>query len=194
MSAGGGPVVRDARPEERGAVRALTLRAYAEYATVMAPAAWAGLDAAVRAALDGDAGEQRIVAEHDGTLVGSVMLYPPETDAYAGAANAAPWPELRLLAVSPDARGMGVGQALVDECVRRVRAGGATELGLHTSQSMRAALRMYERMGFVRAPEYDFHPDGGEHVWGFRLGLTDRDGDGISPATRVDASSRDDAR
>jgi hypothetical protein len=36
---------------------------------------------------------------------------------------------------------------------------------------MRAALRMYERMGFVRAPEYDFHPQGAEQVWGYRLPL-----------------------
>ncbi|HEX6748647.1 MAG TPA: GNAT family N-acetyltransferase [Longimicrobium sp.] len=181
-------MIRDAREEDRDAVRELTLRAYAEYARVMAPSAWAGLEGAIHRALDEDAAAERIVAEHDGKLVGSVMLYPPETDAYGGAANAAPWPELRLLAVSPDARGMGVGQALVDECVRRARAGGATELGLHTSQSMRAALRMYERMGFVRAPEHDFHPDGAEHVWGFRLDLTHRD------ETQMKSSQADDAR
>lgn len=171
MSAGGGLVVRDARPEERGAVRALTLRAYAEYATVMAPAAWAGLDAAVRAALDGDAGEQRMVAERGGELLGSVMLFPPATDAYRGAAGAAEWPVLRLLAVAPEARGQGVGQALVDECVRRAREMGAAELGLHSSESLRAAIRMYERMGFLRAPERDFQPPGAELVMGFRLPL-----------------------
>jgi ribosomal protein S18 acetylase RimI-like enzyme len=166
-----GLAIREAREDEREAVRDLTLRAYAEYARVMAPTAWTGLEAAVRRALDEDAAAERIVAEHEGRLVGSVMLYPPELDAYGGASPAAPWPELRLLAVDPEARGMGVGQALVDECVRRARASGARELGLHTSQSMRAALRMYERMGFVRAPEYDFHPEDAEDVWGFRLGL-----------------------
>jgi ribosomal protein S18 acetylase RimI-like enzyme len=58
---------------------------------------------------------------------------------------------------------------LVDECVRRAKASGAAELGLHTSKSMRAAIRMYERMGFVRAPEHDFHPEGAELVQGYRL-------------------------
>lgn len=175
MSTGGGLVVRDERPEERGAVRALTLRAYAEYATVMAPAAWAGLDAAVRAALDGDAGEQRIVAERGGELLGSVMLFATPTDAYGAAvgetAGEAEWPVLRLLAVSPEARGQGVGQALVEECVRRAREMGAAELGLHSSESLRAAIRMYERMGFQRAPERDFQPPGAERVMGFRLPL-----------------------
>jgi hypothetical protein len=36
--------VRDARDDERAAIRALTLRAYAEIADVMAPSAWAGLE------------------------------------------------------------------------------------------------------------------------------------------------------
>ena len=42
VDARGRVLVRDARESERDAVRDLTLRAYGEYATVMAPAAWAG--------------------------------------------------------------------------------------------------------------------------------------------------------
>lgn len=167
--------IRDARDDEREAIRALTLAAYAEFATVMAPAAWAGLDGAVRAALAGDdAGVERIVAERDGEIVGSVRLYSPSTDAYGGMAKRASWPELRLLAVAPAARGTGVGEALVGECVRRARLSGASELGLHTSESLRAAVRMYERMGFVRAPEFDFRPDGAELVMAYRLPLGGR--------------------
>ncbi len=169
---GGGVRLRDARAEDRPALAAVTMQAYGEYADAMDPAAWAGLEGAVRAALArDDAGVQRIVAERDGEIVGSVMLYPPRADAYGGLADAASWPELRLLAVAPAARGHGVGKALVMECVRRARAAGAAELGLHTSRSMRVALGMYERMGFVRAPEHDFQPPGGEHVTGYRLPL-----------------------
>ena len=164
-------MIRDARPGERAAVRELTLAAYSEFATVMQPTAWAGLERAVRAALAGDDVAERIVAERDGALVGSVMLYPPSVDAYGGAANRVSWPQLRLLAVAPGARGGGVGQALVEECVRRARLAGATELGLHTSASLAAAIRMYERMGFQRNPEHDFHPPGGELVTAYRLPL-----------------------
>jgi ribosomal protein S18 acetylase RimI-like enzyme len=60
----------------------------------------------------------------------------------------------------------------VDECVRRARASGASELGLHTSESLRAAIRMYERMGFERAPEFDFQPEGAELITAYRLDLT----------------------
>ncbi|MBV9772369.1 MAG: GNAT family N-acetyltransferase [Gemmatimonadetes bacterium] len=169
----GGVRIRDARADEREAIRELTMRAYSQYATIMAPTAWAGLREALVAALALEGGAERIVAERDGRLVGSVMLYPPETDAYGGLAAEATWPELRLLAVDPEARGLGVGAALVDECVRRARASGASALGLHTSRSMEAAIRMYERLGFVRAPEHDFHPEGAEVVWGYRLDLDD---------------------
>ena len=166
------PTIRDARPEDRGRIDALTLAAYAEFQAVMTPGGWAGLDRVVRTALQSEAVEvERIVAELEGELVGSVMLYPPASDAYQGAAKRASWPQLRLLAVAPSARGAGVGQALVDECVRRARLSGAAELGLHTSESLRAAVRMYERMGFLRAPEYDFRPEGAELVMAFRLPL-----------------------
>lgn len=164
--------VRDARADERAAVRALTLAAYAEYAGRMAPAAWAGLDAAVRAALDGGAeGAACLVAERGGALVGSVFLFPPSAAAYGALAGAGDAPELRLLAVAPEARGAGVGEALVRACAERARAWGARALGLHTSASMAAARRMYARLGFARAPESDFRAGDSELVEGYRLAL-----------------------
>jgi ribosomal protein S18 acetylase RimI-like enzyme len=169
--AAGGVRLRDARDEDLAAVRALTLQAYAEYAKVMEPSAWAGLEQAVRRTVESESDAERIVAEHEGRIVGSVMLFPPSTSTYGGSVEAPPWPELRLLAVSPEVRGMGVGRLLVDECVRRAQASGATELGLHTSKSMETAIGMYRRMGFVRAPEHDFQPEGAERVEGYRLRL-----------------------
>jgi len=166
-------ILRDARDDERPAVRALTLRAYAEYAARMAPEAWHELEAALRAALLASGRAERIVAEHGGAVVGSVLLFPPSANAYGALMEQGSWPELRLLAVAPEARGLGVGAALVRECVRRARRMGARELGLHTSESMAVARAMYRRMGFVRAPEHDFRPAGAELVEGYRLPLDD---------------------
>lgn len=169
--------MRDARPDDRRAVAALTLAAYGEYADTMEPDAWAGLAGAVRGALaSDDPAVERIVAEREGEIIGSVMLYPARASAYGDLADAAHWPELRLLAVAPSARGLGVGRMLVDECIRRARAAGAMALGLHTSRSMRVALRMYEAMGFVRAPEHDFQPPGAELVTAYQLPLADDGG------------------
>src|SRR6185369_10496472 len=77
-----------------------------------------------------------------GRLVGSAMLYPAETDAYGALASRAGAPEIRLVAVAPEARGRGIAKALVEECIRRARAQGASEVGLHTSRSMRAGARL----------------------------------------------------
>jgi GNAT superfamily N-acetyltransferase len=165
-------VVRDARPQELSAVRALTMDAYTEFATMMTPDAWLGLERSVRSALDAGDRAQQIVAERSGVLVGSVMLFPDVADAYPGAAPRERWPELRLLAVSPESRGTGVGRRLVEECVRRARERGAEGLGLHTSGSMRVAMDLYHAMGFERAPELDFQPEGGELVKGYVLRLS----------------------
>ena len=165
-------IVRDARESDRSAIRALTVRAYSDYATLMDPLAWSGLQAAVTSALDATNGEeQRIVADDHGTLIGSVMLFPAATQAYAALASRSPAPELRLLAVAHEARGRGVGRALVEECIRRARESGATALGLHTSKSMAIAMDLYRRMGFERVPELDFQPPGAELVEGYRLRL-----------------------
>ncbi|MFL5579380.1 MAG: GNAT family N-acetyltransferase [Gemmatimonadaceae bacterium] len=167
-------IVRPARADERATVRELTLRAYAEFADVMEPAAWDGLAAAVRAALDAEDADPRaecIVADRAGRLVGSVMLYPATADAYGGATARTAAPELRLLAVPPEARGLGVGRLLIEACARRARELGAQELGLHTSRSMAVARRLYAAAGFERAPERDFRPEGAELVEGYRLRL-----------------------
>lgn len=164
-------LIRDAREDERDAIENLTLEAYAEYALVMAPGAWAALRQAVLTSITDESPAERIVAEQSGRLIGSVLLFPPVEGAYSGAVERLPWPELRALAVAPAGRGKGVAKALIDECVWRARRAGAIELGLHTSDSMRVAMRMYERMGFVRAPEYDFQPEGGELVKAYRRSL-----------------------
>jgi ribosomal protein S18 acetylase RimI-like enzyme len=166
-------LVRTARPADRGAIARLTLAAYREYATIMEPSAWYALDQAVRSSLVDDSGVTRLVAELQGAIAGSAALYARDAAAYGDLAELTPWPEVRLIAVDPRFRGRGVARALVDECIRRARASGATALGLHTSRSMRDAVRLYERMGFVRDPEHDFQPPGAELVEGYLLRLDD---------------------
>lgn len=159
--------IRDATVAERSTTVALTRDAYAEFARVMDPVAWEELRDAIDDALASDAPRERIVAEFDGRIVGSVALFPPETKPYAEFDGISTSPELRLLAVSRSARGLGVGSALVDECVRRARRMGASEIGLHTSRSMQAAIQLYRSMGFERVPERDFTPPGAELVEGY---------------------------
>ncbi len=137
----------------------------------MDPTSWNALSNAIDAGLSSEQRMERLVAVDGDVIVGSALLFPPSGDAYKGLGVAVTAPEVRLVAVDPPARGRGVARALMDECLRRARAAGATEIGLHTSRSMQAAIRMYEAIGFKRAPEHDFQPPGTETVVGYRLAL-----------------------
>ena len=136
------------------------------------PAFWEGYRQNILVSLDDVGAAEQLVAEHDGAIVGTVLLYPPRRMQVSRSESLEmPWPEVRLLAVAPAARGRGVGAALMQECLRRVRRAGGRVLSLHTTDLMQTAVRMYERMGFVRAPELDFHPAPGVTVKGYRLDL-----------------------
>ncbi len=165
--------IRDARVDDRDAIEAVTLAAYQQYAAVM-PALWEVYRQNIVSTLAAAALDAQIVAEDGGRIVGSVLLYRAGTVIArpGGGSLTLASPEVRLLAVAPAARGKGVGDALMRECVARSRATGAASLTLHTTDMMQAAVRLYERMGFVRAPEIDFQPAPGIVVKGFRLDLS----------------------
>jgi GNAT superfamily N-acetyltransferase len=167
--------IRDAHPDDAAAVRTVTLAAYEQYAAVLPPPLWAAYRHNIVTTLAAAPPATLIVAEAAGTVVGSVLLQP------AGSVMAEPGggreirlaePEVRLLAVGPAGRGRGLGRRLMEECIRRSRAAGAPTLALHTTDMMRVAMGLYERMGSARAPELDFTPAPGVVVKGYRLAVT----------------------
>ncbi len=166
-------LIREAKPTDRDAIREVTLAAYQQYAARMPAHYWEGYRQNILATLAAVEPAEQFVAELEGAIVGAVLLYPPRRlrptpeDGWVEM----PWPEVRLLAVAPAARGRGIGGSLMRECARRARQSGASVLSLHTTDMMQAALRMYERMGFRRAPELDFHPAPGWTVKGYCLEL-----------------------
>jgi predicted N-acetyltransferase YhbS len=160
-------LVRDARPADRDAIREATLAAYAEYAPQM-PRYWDGYRANILATLADPAPAEQIVAEQDGAVVGSVLLYPAGLELPGPERARSQSPEVRLLAVAPAARGRGIGLGLMQECIRRARQHSAS-LTLHTTPMMAAAVRLYERLGFARAPELDVQVAPGLTIAGYRL-------------------------
>ena len=167
-----GLTVRGAGPDDRDAIQAVTLAAYQEY-TATIGAHWTGYRQNIIATLAAAVPGTQIVALDDDRVVGAVLLYPAgaSIEKPGGTTLTLTWPEVRLLAVAPSARGRGVGGALMNECIQRARSAGSTALTLHTTDLMQAAMRLYERLGFERAQELDLVPAPGIIAKGYRLDL-----------------------
>ena len=102
------------------------------------------------------------IAEQDGTPIGSVFIVK-ESDEVA---------RLRLLIVEPKARGLGVGRALVEECIRFARRAGYREVVLWTHSILTAARRIYASVGFeiIETETHDeFGPELVGETWRLRL-------------------------
>lgn len=169
--------IRDAIASEHKQIREERVEAYGEYADVLPGGHWQALKRAISSDGDTGPGVDMIVAEVEGQIAGSVVLFPAKTDAYDGYVEAADYPEIRMLAVAPGYRGKGVASALVSECIRRSRGRGHRSIGLHTGDFMKSAMALYEKMGFQREPQYDFQPaDDGITVKAYRLVLNGVEG------------------
>ena len=79
------------------------------------------------------------VAERDGELLGTVSAVPRATELY-----------IRSMAVRPAAQGQRLGAQLLEAVEAFGLAQGYDRLGLSTTPFLHAAVRLYERHGFLR--------------------------------------------
>ena len=111
--------------------------------------------------------EQGWIAELAGERVGCVFCVAQDDDTA----------QLRILLVTPSARGSGVGSALVRRCVDFARHAGYRRMVLWTNDVLVAARRIYEASGF-RLETEDRHRSFGQDLvgqtWGLDLRPTSR--------------------
>ncbi|WP_405162335.1 helix-turn-helix domain-containing GNAT family N-acetyltransferase [Nocardia sp. NBC_01499] len=98
--------------------------------------------------------ERAWIAESGGEPVGSVFCVA-ENDTTA---------RLRLLLVEPTVRGLGIGSALVEECLRFATAAGYREMVLWTNDVLTAARHIYQRAGFELVEQTPHHSWGADLI------------------------------
>ena len=101
-----------------------------------------------------DPREAAWIAEVDGTPAGCVFCMRKD-DRTA---------QLRLLLVEPAARGLGLGEHLVAECLAFARRAGYREIVLWTNDILAAARRIYQRAGFELVDSDPHHSFGHDLV------------------------------
>ncbi|GMK59400.1 hypothetical protein CspeluHIS016_0800060 [Cutaneotrichosporon spelunceum] len=97
------------------------------------------------------------IAERAGERVGCVFMMRGRDDETA---------KLRLLCLTPGARGAGLGARLVDEVIAHARAMGFARLELWTHSCLTAAREIYARRGFVLTESNPYVAEGGIELVG----------------------------
>ena len=149
-------LLREGKLQELDDIFALVKKAYGEFQPHFPAERWQAWMDNIRETVHSGEGVV-IVAEVQGEIRGVVKFY-----ADAGQARLGQWPRpassMRILAVHPESRGRGLGTLLARECLRRARALNIPRIYLYTGTFMTAARRIYESLGFKRAPEFDRDP------------------------------------
>ncbi|UIF87363.1 GNAT family N-acetyltransferase [Cupriavidus sp. UYPR2.512] len=139
-----------------GDIAAVTQQAYGQYELAIMEDCRASFQRGMQAVLaTSNPDMEWWVAETDHGIMGAVLFCHPGATlpALDGSTITLTQPEARLLSVSPQARGLGLGRTLMQICIQRARDIGASMLVVRTMPEMASANRLCQQMGFTKRTE-----------------------------------------
>ena len=110
-----------------------------------------------------------IICENDTKeVIGMAFLVPKgnPTEIYDGK-----WCHLRFVSVDPNHRGIGIGKKLTEICIELALKNNENIMALHTSEIMKSARHIYEKIGFKILKEIE--PRLGIKYWLYIIDLNE---------------------
>lgn len=133
------PNIRAAEPEDVNSIARILAESFAEYESFYTPQAYSATVPFVDEIKKRFCREIIWVAECGERVVGTVSAVPKKDSLY-----------IRSMAITPEARGNGIGERLLNEIENYAVALNYRKLFLNTTPFLKRAIRLYEKFGFVR--------------------------------------------
>lgn len=149
-----GLLIREAKKDEVHLLKEQRFAAYQPCQKELSPKQWERLESNLAIANNPPPGMEVFVAEIGWEIVGSIALLSSGSIKQ----QLGDYPEIRLLAVTPEFRSRGIGKALVEHCIDISKIRKQQSIKLYTECFMKNAIDLYEKMGFTRIASLDFKP------------------------------------
>jgi ribosomal protein S18 acetylase RimI-like enzyme len=160
-------IYRQGKSTEKESLKQLGILSYHQFSQTLPAEDWATMDRF----LNNDKmweklvnGSAIFVCEDRGEIIGMAYLVPHGNPT---AIYPTDWSYVRMVSVHPEYRGKGIAKRLTQMCVDYAKETQEKIVGLHTSEKMEDAQRIYESIGFRRYKEID--PIYGMRYWLYKL-------------------------
>jgi len=139
-------IIRRAHSNDAAAVAALLYESFAEYRALYSEKGFAATTPMTNEIEDRINKKSVWLVWANDKISGTVSLFPRGDELY-----------VRSMAVSPGARGKGIGKILMEHVHEMAYSNGCSSIILNTTTFLLSAIRLYERFGFKKEGMGDLH-------------------------------------
>lgn len=151
-------VIEQLRDDEKNLYEKLLVESYSQYEHLYpTKEMWENYKKDIRESVHNPKADKIIVAKLDNDIIGGLHLFVGSEKAYSRPELNIHSTIIRMLGVHPNGRGHGIAKKLINESFKFARNRGDEFIYLHTTDMMSVAIRLYEKLGFVRDETRDMY-------------------------------------